>query len=81
MAIIILSSYAALGILWIIISELTIQSDNILTTLLKYSLCLLFWPLLLFVRVERTMRVGKHLKPHLKWQLIVKNKVVTKEDE
>ena len=81
MAIIILSSYAALGILWIIISELTIQSDNILITLLKYSLCLLFWPLLLFVRVERAMRVGKYLKPHSKWQLIVKNKVVTKEDE
>ena len=81
MVIIILSSYAALGILWIIISELTIQSDNILNTLLKYSLCLLFWPLLLFVRVERGMRVGKYLKPHSKWQLIVKNKVVTKEDE
>ena len=81
MAIIVLSSYAALGILWIIISELTIQSDNLLTTLLKNSLCLLFWPLLLFVRVERAMKIGKHLKPHSKWQLIVKNKVVTKEDE
>ncbi|HAB90669.1 MAG TPA: hypothetical protein DCF84_09055 [Bacteroidetes bacterium] len=76
MVIIILSSYVVLGIIWIIISELTIQSDS----LLKYSLCLLFWPLLLFVRLERAIRIGKHLKPHSKWQLIVKNKVVTKED-
>ena len=81
MVIIVLSTYAALGIIWIIISELTIQSDNLFTTLFKYSLCLLFWPLLLFVRVERAIRIGKYLKPHSKWQLIVKNKVVTKEDK
>jgi len=44
-------------------------------------LFVILWPLMLLLRIEKANRVGKYLKPHSKWQLIVKNKVVLRDEE
>ena len=71
--------YAGFGLIWLYISETKLKAKYLSLSLFKLILFLVMWPLFLLIRVERAHRIGKFLKPHSKWHLIVKNKVVTKE--
>lgn len=69
--------YVSLGLIWLYISEIKLGSNHG-WKLFKLIVFLVIWPLFLFVRIERAYHIGKYLKPHSKWHLIVKNKVVRK---
>lgn len=73
--------YAILGLVWFKISGLEVKGLDILRKLPKLILFLFIWPLTVIVRIERAYRIGRFLKPHSKWNLIVKNKVVLKDEK
>lgn len=71
--------YILLGIVWFFVSGLRINAKGILLKIPKLILFFFVWPLVVLVRIEKAYRIGKFLKPHSKWHLITRNKVVVKE--
>jgi lysozyme len=71
--------YILLGLVWFFVSGLRINAKGILLKIPKLILFFFIWPLVVLVRIERAFRIGKFLKPHSKWHLITRNKVVVKE--
>jgi lysozyme len=71
--------YCLLGLVWFFVSGLRINAKGILFKIPKLILFFFIWPLVVLVRIERAYRIGKFLKPHSKWHLITRNKVVVKE--
>lgn len=73
--------YLILGAVWFFISDMRINSPGIISKIPRLITFFAIWPFIVLVRVERAYRIGKFLKPHSKWHLIVKNKVVRTEDK
>ena len=78
---VVISLYASMGFFWLWLSGTSIKSQRLFGKVVFGFLFVLLWPLMLLMRIEKANRVGKYLKPHSKWQLIVKNKVVLRDDE
>jgi hypothetical protein len=74
-------TYSGIGFIWLYLTESYINSTKNMATLFKLILIIILWPLSLIIRIERANRIGKFLKPHSKWQLILKNKVINKFDK
>lgn len=79
--IVVIVVYSILGMVWFKISGLAVNGHEFFRKLPKLILFLLIWPLTVLIRVERAYRIGRFLKPHSKWNLIVKNKVVLKDEK
>jgi len=77
----IISLYVLFGLIWFRLSGTSMMSIRLFGKLAFGLLFILLWPLMLLLRIERANRIGKYLKPHSKWQLIVKNKVILSEKE
>ena len=73
--------YAFMGLVWLWLSGTSIKSQRLFGKVAFGFLFVILWPLMLLLRIEKANRVGKYLKPHSKWQLIVKNKVILRDEE
>ena len=73
--------YAFIGLVWLWLSGTSIKSQRLFGKVAFGLLFVILWPLMLLLRIEKANRVGKYLKPHSRWQLIVKNKVILRDEE
>ena len=78
---VVITLYASMGFIWLWLSGTSIKSQRLFVKIAFGLLFVILWPLMLLMRIEKANRVGKYLKPHSKWQLIVKNKVVLRDEE